>query len=97
MKVHCCVCGAERERAACDIVTPTEAEKADIRKAGQEPEAEYIYCKPCSKLLKDKEKGAALIRGLIATRLRMKGDPRAEYIAQRVYDFLLAKAKAPVS
>jgi len=97
MKVKCCVCGAAREREQCDIIQPSPAQKAAIVEMGQVPAAEYIYCKPCSNLLKNKEQGAALIRGITATRLRMAGNPRAEYIAQKTYEYLIAKATKPVS
>lgn len=97
MTVKCCVCGAAREREQCEIIQPSPDQKAAIVQMGQVPAVEYVYCKPCSNLLKDKEKGASLMRGLIATRLRMAGNPRAEYVAQKTYEFLIAKAAKPVS
>jgi hypothetical protein len=75
------------------IYQTTPAEKEAIQKVGQTPADEYVYCRPCANLLRDKEKGAALMRGLVAARLRVAGDPRADAIAQKMYDFLIRKGR----
>lgn len=93
----CCVCGANRDLKKCVVLKTTDAERDAIRKMGQEPKDEYVYCRPCHRLITDKERGAKLLQGLVQTRLRMAGNPRADEIGKRYYDFLLQKAKGPVS
>ena len=87
--MKCCVCETERENFVTIKTTPADREA--ITKLGQIPKDEYVYCKPCANLLRDKEKGASLIRGIMATRLRLRGNAQAEAIAQRLYDFLIQK------
>ena len=87
----CCLCGAERAYAACDVVHLSPEVLAEAKEAGQTLAEEHIYCPSCSLFLKDPVRGANLMKGLIATKLQMRGDPRAETIAQERYDLMLSR------
>lgn len=92
--MKCCICGADRSN--CHVIQVTEAEQAAIKQMGQEPQAEYAYCRPCHRLMSNKESAARLIQGIVQTRLQMRGHPRAEEIAKKYYEFFI-KARGPVS
>lgn len=91
--LHCGLCGAERPRGSCHIIAPTDAEKQQIRVMGQEPEKEYIYCKPCWRTLSNPVSGPAVMKGLVQSRLRQLGVGNADKIAERYHDRLVAKIK----
>ncbi len=93
MKVECCICGAKRERQDAVVVVLSDEEKAAIRQMKVEPPNEYAYCKPCHRLTTDREQGARLIQGLVQTRLQLQGNPKAEEIGRRYYEFFIQKAK----
>lgn len=96
MKVKCCICGSERDQDKCVGLTLTEAEAEAIRKLGKEPVKEIFYCNPCYRIATDREQGARLMQGLVQTRLRALGSPKAEEMGARMYDMLIRKSrKAP--
>lgn len=89
----CCVCNRNRPRPDCEVVVLTEQEKEAVQKMGQTPEEEYVYCRPCFRILSNPETGAQLIKGVLQVQLRQSGVANAEQLANRYYDFLIAKAK----
>jgi hypothetical protein len=92
--MKCCICG--HDRSHCHVVKTTEAEREAIQRMGQEPQEEYAYCRPCYRLLSDKEHTAQFMQGIVQTRLQMSGPPRAAEIAKKYYEFFI-KARGPVS
>lgn len=92
-KLQCGICGASRPRGSCHIIVLTDAEKAQMLASGKQPEDEYIYCKPCWRVLSDRATGPSLYKGLIQARLRQLGVDNAEKIAQHHHDALVAKIK----
>ncbi len=70
-KINCALCGQEKSRDVCEVLTLTETEKAAIENAPDE----YCYCRPCWKVLNDPVNGPALMKGIIQTKLRSIGVP----------------------
>ena len=81
------------------MVKVSEEDRAIISSAMGEPApSEYFYCKPCYRVITDREMGARLIAGQVEIRLRMGGHPKAQQIGEAVYKFLIEKsAKKQVS
>lgn len=90
--LRCNVCGHERSRTDCVVVTPTEAEKVEIQKLGHAPKDEYVYCNPCWRLIGNREAGARLMRGLAVASYKAQGHLDPEAAADRVYAFLVEKS-----
>ena len=69
----------------------TEEERAVVAKQFQAtPQDEYIYCPPCTKVLKDREQGAQLIKGLFQATLTMMTEGKGpEKAAKQLYRHLL--------
>lgn len=97
MKVKCGICGAERDRDKCVVLVTTPAEAESIRKMGREPEKEYIYCNPCYRVVTDREQGARLMQGLIQTKLRTSGSPKADELSKRMYEMLVKRSRKALS
>lgn len=91
----CGVCGRKRDVDEMYVVHTTEKEREAIRAMGSEPKDSYAYCRPCWGIVSDKDKGAQLLKGQMQTRIRSAGVPAplAERYGQRVYDYLVTKAK----
>lgn len=91
----CGVCGRKRPEDEMYIVHTTEKEREAIRAMGAQPQDHYNYCRPCWGILSDKTAGAQLLKGQVQTRVQSAGVPTpiAERYGQRVYDFLVTKAK----
>jgi hypothetical protein len=56
------------------------------------PESFY-YCEPCWRVVMDRERGAALLRGLYQTALTNLGHPNAVKAGERLQAFLLDKTR----
>jgi hypothetical protein len=97
VKAKCGICGAERERDKCVVLVTTPTEAAAIRKMGREPEKEYVYCNPCYRVVTDREQGARLMQGLIQTRLRTSGSPKAEALSKRMYEMMINRSRKALS
>lgn len=92
MKHTCCVC--RREHEGCEVITLTDEEKSVMQKAGYTTVPDTLaYCKPCWRILGNKEQGAQLMRGIGEITLRRLGVVNAEDRASRFHTGLLAKAK----
>jgi hypothetical protein len=97
MNVKCCLCGKIKDRLNCVVLTTTEDEMAAIRQVGQEPSAEYIYCRPCYRLATDRERAARFMQGIVQMKLRARGNPKAEAMGNKMYEMLIDKSKKVVS
>ncbi len=91
--MKCCVCSKDRPKESCVIIQLTEAEKASVQAMGQKPEEQYVYCRPCFRVLSNPEQGAQLIRGVFQHSLQAEGVQNAEQLARTYYEFLVRKAK----
>lgn len=93
--LHCGLCGTGRPRGSCHVIAITPEERQQIRQMGQQPMNEYIYCKPCWRILSDPATGPSVIKGLVQARLRQLGVEDAETIAERYYNRLVGRLKQP--
>jgi hypothetical protein len=84
MDKTCCVCCQPFFEGG-ESFTLTAEEKALLKDA---PDVVH-YCRPCSKVMKDKQAGANLIKGLYEMKLRELGVNQASRRAQLFYDKLL--------
>ena len=94
MEGKCCICSQTRE---CVVLTLTDEERAAASKVGTNLGETLAYCKACYKIATDPFVGAQLIKGLLEMRLRASGNPRAEEAGKKLHEFLIRKAKRPVS
>lgn len=97
-RVQCLVCGASRIKKTCHIIKLTVEERQALRQRGEEPLDEYIYCKPCWKLISDPVAGPNLLKGLAQAHMRRLGVSNAEEIAQKFHSKLIqTQKKGPAS
>lgn len=90
MKSECCVC--HREAHAGSTLTLSPEEKKAIEKTdGKKAPDTLFYCKPCYRILSDKERGAQFLRGMMETGLRQAGVVGAETKASKFHRDLLSK------
>jgi len=88
----CGVCGKkDLSKQEVIVLHLTEAEKALARKSGKAPD-EYVYCKPCHRILQTPLAGAELIKGTLVVNLKAAGVPNAEEMADKYFRFLLKRA-----
>jgi hypothetical protein len=80
----CCVCQKEREGGETFVLT--DEEKAAI---GPTAPDEIYYCKPCLKVMQDRQGGAQLLKGLYEMGLREAGVGQAQELAKRFHTNLL--------
>ena len=94
----CCVCGGLATGKAARHIRLNESEKETIRKTGQTPPDEFVYCRACMAILSNPETGAQLMKGVLQTKLRAAGVADAEKRAQMFYNFCIKHAATkPVS
>jgi hypothetical protein len=86
MKDECCTCHRRVEN--CEVLILTPEEKKAIGKAAPE---KLFYCKPCYRILTNRELGAQFLRGLAETGLRRAGVVGAEARATKFHQDLLSK------
>lgn len=89
-KVKCALCEQTKDEGSCEVLTLTDAEKAAIPNAPDQ----YVYCRPCWKVLNDPANGSALLKGLVQAKLRtigVSGD-RAEAAALDFQKKLLSRS-----
>lgn len=93
-KFECGVCGRsgllESERKA--IKLTEDEQKFVLASTGEDPPDEYIYCKPCMRLLQNRLSGAELLKGNFLINLREAGVPNADKVADRYFKWLIKKA-----
>lgn len=96
--MKCCLCRRDRSEDTMHHLVLTAEERAfTLAQQGVET-ADIWYCRPCYRVLADREQGAQLIRGTLLVNLRAAGVRDPEKYAQAVYERLLTKAsKTPVS
>ena len=87
--VKCLVCSAQRPREMCHIIKLTVEERHLLRQEGQEVLDEYVYCKPCWKVLSDPVNGPSLMKGLAQADLRRLGVSNAEEWATKYFTRLI--------
>ena len=87
--VQCAVCQRPKVRNSCEIIRLTREEKESIRKLGGTPPDEYFYCKPCWRIITDRQKGADLQKGIIQVGLQRIGVSNAEEVADKYRKKLL--------
>jgi hypothetical protein len=90
--LKCSVCGRDKPRQECEVIVLNEAEREAVRKLGQTPRDEYIYCKPCWRILGDREAGARLMRGFAVANFRAQGHRDPEAAADQVYRLFIEKS-----
>lgn len=93
MKLICCVCNRSKEESDGQTYILTEAEKASLVKGGHTPKDQYFYCRPCFRMISDPATAAQLIKGVVQVSLTAQGNPKAEEIANRYYQFYLRNGK----
>ena len=93
MKLACCICNRQKEESEGKTFVLTDAEKASLVKIRQSPLDKYFYCRPCFRMISDPEKAAQLIKGVVQVSLTAQGNPKAEAIATRYYQFYLRNGK----
>ena len=90
MKAVCAVCGRDRD---CPTTIHVTAEMRAAYPSITLPQA-YHYCRPCWRLLSDREKGARLLSGLMQTQLSGQGNLDAQKMSAKFYEFLIEKSKS---
>lgn len=88
----CLICGGEREREDCHIIVLSEEERAHV----PEPLDEYVYCKPCWKVISDPTAGPSLMSGIASHYLRRIGVSKPE-VLDRFKAALTSRAVRPKS
>ena len=88
--MKCCICNRERSETDCVVLTLTDEEKKFSSDMGQGAPDTLVYCKPCYKVLTDREQGARLMQGTF--RMNAGDLPGAAQYAQRLYDRLIQKS-----
>lgn len=91
MNATCLICQRSRPRESCHVIVLTEAERAQV----PDPRDEYVYCKPCWKVLSDPVQGASLMGGLAQHYLQHLGVEGVSERVTRFRDKLIARSKAP--
>ena len=90
---NCCVCDRSLGEKEGQLLTLTEAEKEYIKTATrEEAPSDLIYCKPCYRILSDRNAGAQLLVGTLKNTLRAWGSHGADKAAKEYETFLLGKA-----
>jgi hypothetical protein len=80
------------------VIDLTEAEKFYVMSMmNQSPPSQYIYCKPCWKLLSNRQQGAQFIAGSVQALVRSAGHPKSAQAGKKMLNFLIAKSGKPVS
>lgn len=92
--MKCANCGRERPEGSGSVIKLTEDDQAMIQRVTGEPSpTEFFYCTPCYRIVTDPELGARMISGQLEMRLRMKGHPKAQQIAEGLYKLLKEQSK----
>lgn len=84
----CLVCERERSKEDCKIIVLTEEEQAQV----ENPLPEYVYCKPCWKVLSDPVAGPALMSGIAQHQLQNAGVSNARKVASEFRTKLMSLA-----
>jgi len=89
--VVCGICGQARSRDTCKVIKLTQSERQVILDDGQKPLPEYIYCRPCWRVLSNPVTGPNLGKGLMQARLRQLGVVNAEALAKIYHKKLVSR------
>lgn len=73
----CCVCQRSFSEGEILVLTPDEAVGGSADTVG--------YCAPCLRIMRDRESGAQLLKGLYEMRLREAGVQNAKGLAEKFY------------
>lgn len=74
MKYKCTICGRERESDKMEVFKVKETEAAALAKmSGGEAPTEVAVCKPCTRLMGNKETALQLFRGTLVAGFRASG------------------------
>lgn len=87
-QVICGVCRRLFDRGNCEVIVPTEKERAAL----QSPLDEYVFCKPCYRVSSDPTTAPDLMAGIMQHHLRRIGVGNAERLSEKYRAALLAKA-----
>jgi hypothetical protein len=93
MAENCCICGRDFEKNMTHVIQLTAEEKEYVLKNTGKNEERFVYCKPCFRILNDRDKGASLIRSVMEIDLNSSGHPRAKEMASSFVEALRKKAK----
>jgi len=87
----CSICKRSRPVKDCVVVELTAAEEADLVGRGVTPDDEYIYCKPCWRVIQDASNGPSLMRAAVERELLKLGvmPKRAKKLADRYHAKLI--------
>jgi hypothetical protein len=86
----CSVCGKDRR---CNTIRLTEAEKKANEIGELKPPDEYHFCRPCERIMADREGGARLIQGMYSATARMFGAKNYEQMSNELYKYLIDQSK----
>lgn len=92
-EVECAVCHRPRAVSRCEVIELTDDEKASLRKMGHTVEDTLYYCRPCWRVVTDRQQGAALMKGLAQTQLQRAGVANAEDVATKFHERVLELSK----
>jgi len=96
--MKCGVCSRTWADEFCHVLDLTESERTYIRAATGEPAPkQYVYCKPCWKLLSNRQQGAQFIAGSFQAGFRAAGHPKSVQAGKKWLNFLVSKSGKPVS
>ncbi len=97
MTMKCGICSRAWPDEKCHVITLTKEERAAIAATGQPVPEQYVYCKPCWKILGDRNQGAQLISGMLRATARDQGHEGSVEVGRKAFDFLITRTKKPVS
>ena len=87
----CCICSTKVNNPF--VIKLTEDEKKHAQAMGGPVTDQYVYCRPCQRILGNREQGAQLIRGTLLNHLKIKGVADAEKIADKMYTQLISQKR----
>jgi len=87
--VDCAICHRPRAVERCEVLELTADEKKAMRQMGQTPEDKLYYCRPCWRVVTNREQGAALMKGMAQVQLQRAGVTNAETVATKFHERLL--------
>ena len=93
--LRCSMCGRPKPSETCTILRLTPKEMDAVSIIGEPPD-QFVFCKACWKIQRNKERAAQLLKGLMQARMRARGS--RSNLPDKLYRHLIdASAKGRVS
>jgi len=73
----------------------TEEEKRYLVAMGDEPKERIVYCRPCTRIMRNQATALDLMKGVVQVQATALGVPNAEALAEGFKNQLLEKTKKP--